>query len=127
MTKHIAVFSAQNVKEIFSGERSCDLWLSKKRIAPFGEVKIGDVVYIKTSGREISGQFLVKKVVYFEGIEKKDFEIIGSYLGGKDKAYFDGKIQAKFATLIFIDRVEQFITSPIRYPKSDSRAWAVVR
>jgi hypothetical protein len=127
MGKHIAVFSAATVKEIFSGSRSCDLWLSKKRIPPFGEVKIGDIVYIKTSGRDISGQFLVKKVIYFEGPDKKDFEVIRLYIKGLDSAYFDGKLQAKYATLIFIDRIEQFITSPIKYSKSDSRAWVVVK
>lgn len=126
MSRHIAIFTKEAVQGIISGKKSFDVWFSKKRIPPFGEVKVGDTVFIKSPGRDISGQFLVKKVIYFEGLEQKDFEIIKKLGKGLDIEYFETRLDSKFATVVFIDRVEQFITSPIRYPKSDSRAWVVL-
>ncbi len=120
MKKHLAIFSSDSVKQIFSGSKIIEAWFSKKRILPFGQVSVGDLVYIKPSGKEIAGQFIVKKVLFFEGLDSEDFKLIEQFTGKKMVVGF------KFASLIWLDRVEQFITSPIKLDKHDQRGWMIL-
>lgn len=121
MRKHLAVFSKLTVEEIFSGDQQVLVWFSQKRIAPFGQVKVGEIVFIKPSGEEIKGQFLVKKIVYFEGLDEESWKMI-DLLIAQNPIHRD----IKYATLLWIDRVEQFIAAPIKLTKSDQRRWVVL-
>jgi hypothetical protein len=134
MKKHLAIFSQSAVKEIFAGKKIVETRFSQKRIAPFAQVSAGDLVYIKPSGEDIAGQFLVSKVIFFDNLDELDWQFIKSHyqkylsLGSKelDFAYFQQKVEAKFGTIIFINRVEQFIVSPIKIEKKDKRGWVVL-
>lgn len=134
MSKHLAIFSEPAIVAIFSGKKRIESRFSQKRISPFGQVKVGDIVYIKPPGKEIVGQFRVKKVLSFEGLDKDDWKFISTNYGEEislgtkkaDKEFFDAHKSSKFGTLIFIDQLEQFITSPIRIRKSDLRGWVVL-
>lgn len=134
MKKHLAIFAPLVIQQIFQGKKTIETRFSQKRIAPFGQVNIGDIIYIKPPGEDIKGQFLVKKVISIEGVTSKDIENIRTEYGDKislgseesDQKFFKNHKDAKFATLIFIDGVEQLITSPIKYTKKDLRGWAVL-
>lgn len=134
MRRHLAIFSLQVAQEIIAGRKTVETRFSLKRISPFGEISSGDIVYIKPPGKPILGQFLVKKVILFENLNKDDWDLIKNYYGEKlslgsievDQKYFKEKAEAKYGTVIFIDQVEQFITEPITYKKNDKRAWVVL-
>ncbi len=134
MAKHLAIFSEDAIKAIFSGQKKIESRFSQKRIAPFGEVKVGDIIYIKPPGKEVVGQFKARKVLSFEGLDKDDWEFIRTNygklisLGTKkaDKEFFDKHKLSKFGTLIFLGSLEQFITSPVKIRKSDLRGWVVL-
>src|SRR5438105_3894916 len=114
MRKHLAIFAPEVVKEIFSGKKIIETRFSQKRIAPFGEVSVGDVVYIKPAGDEIKGQFLVKKVIFFEGLDAKDWQLIQkNYILTSQDLVLRAQ-NARYGTVIFIDRVEKFITPPVK-------------
>lgn len=134
MHKHLAIFSESAVKAILSGSKTIESRFSQKRIPPFGQVNIGDIVYIKPSGRDIVGQFKVKKVISFEGLEENDRQMIRREFGRqislgsteKDNQFFNSHSASNYCTLISIERVEQFITSPLKFKKSDQRGWVVL-
>lgn len=134
MRKHLAIFSESSIKAILSGRKTIESRFSQKRISPFGQISIGDVVYIKPSGRDVVGQFKVRKVISFDGLEEKDWQLIKSSfgqqlsLGSKEEedSFFSNHQTAHYGTLIFIDKVEQFITSPIKIKKIDQRGWMVM-
>lgn len=134
MTKHLAIFTPQVIQEIISGRKTVESRFSVKKILPFLAVSSGDIIYIKPSGKPVLGQFLVKKVIFFENLEREDWDLIKTQYGDKlslgsdeaDNRYFKDHRFAKYGSLIFIDRVEQFITSPITYSKSDRRSWVVL-
>lgn len=119
---------------ILSGKKTIETRFSKNRIAPFGEVGIGDIVYMKLPGKEIIGQFRVKKVFNYEGLELVDVDKIFSDFSAQvsvgdtleDAKYHQEKRKSSFGTLIFIGESERFITSPIRIKKKDQRGWAVL-
>lgn len=134
MKKHLAIFNPQAIAQIFKGKKTIETRFSMRRIAPFGLISRGDLVYIKPPGQEIVGQFTGKKVIFFEGLEQKDWEFIKKEYGQKmsfgskkeDQKFFKSKQKAQFGTLIFIDKIEQFITSPIKVSKKDLRGWVVL-
>lgn len=134
MKKHLAIFNPSAIKQIFSGKKKVESRFSQKKIAPFGFVSSSDLVYIKPPGKEVVGQFFVKKVVYFDGLEESDWQMIekkfGPKLGLGEKSetdkFFKIHQNAHYATIIYIDRVEQFITSPIKISKKDLRGWVVL-
>jgi predicted transcriptional regulator len=134
MRRHLAIFDPEAIQEILKGHKTIESRFSQKKIAPFGEVESGDWVYIKPPGKEVVGRFKVKKVHSFEKLDKEDWDLIKRSYGPRltlgsrrlDKQFLDGHLNAKYGTIIFIDSVEQFITSPIKISKSDLRGWMVL-
>lgn len=125
MKKHLGIFASEAVKKIFDGKKRVEIRLSRRKIPPFGKVSVGDTVYIKPSGQDIAGQFKVIKVIYIEGFESSDLKSLGK-LDASDKKYLNSKEKINFATIIYFDQIEQFITSPIRVEKKDLRGWVVI-
>ena len=134
MQNHLAIFTRDALDQIFSGQKSVESRFSKKRLAPFGQVNAGDKVFMKQSGKDICGQFTVKKVLSFDNLDKEDWQLIkvnfwphiSFGIEELDKVFLKEHQTAKFGTLIFIEQVEQLITSPFTYRKSDRRGWVVL-
>lgn len=116
MQKHLAIFNKDTIAQIFSGKKQIETRFSQKRIAPYGAVSVGDTIYIKPPGQEIVGQFSVKKVIYMESFEVGDIEQFSQ----------NYRKTARFATIIFMDNIEQFLTSPIKIPKKNLSGWMVL-
>ena len=117
------------IEAILGGVKTMETRFSLHKIAPFGQIGVGDVVYMKSPGGEIVGQFKVKKVIFFEGLELGDLDKLSDLYKKEISAggvYWEKKKDAKFGTLIFISESERFITSPIKIKKSDQRGWMVL-
>ena len=134
MKAHLAIFSKEVISQIIHGTKTVESRFSKHRISPFGEVDVGDHIYMKVSGGDVVGRFVAKKVIYFENLEEKDWQVIKTAYGksiswGDSKQldkFFKEKSQSSYGTLIFIDQVEQFIASPIKIEKKDRRGWVLI-
>lgn len=132
--KHLAIFNHRAIEQIFKGEKTVESRFSQRKIAPFGVISRGDLVYIKPPGEEIVGEFRVGKVIFLDGITDEDWKFIKLNFGKKlsfgnkvlDGEYFDDHSRAQYGTIIFMDQVEQFITSPIKVNKKDLRGWVVL-
>ncbi len=130
----MAILSKEGVEAIFNGTKTIESRFSKNRIAPFGLIQRGDLVYLKVSGGEVVGQFSVKAVISFEGLSKDDWQLIIEKYWSKislgsnasDQIFLEAHQKSIFGTLIFIDKLERFITSPIKFKKSDQRGWMVL-
>ncbi len=134
MKKHLAILTRPAIKAVISGEKTVEIRFSKKKISPFGEVNTGDIVYMKPPGEDLTGQFEVTKVIMLDGIDQTDWDWIKDQFMEKmslgsvaeAKNYFKIHQGSKYATIMFIGSVEQFITSPIRIIKRDLRGWLVI-
>src|SRR3989338_7033481 len=127
--KHLAIFKGEGVGLILNGKKTVESRFSKRKNPPFGQISAGDMVYIKPSGKDIIGQFRVKKVIFFDGLDIRDFRELREKYGVKlavGEDYWKGKESSRYGTLIFIGEVNTFITSPIKYPKKDLRGWVVL-
>lgn len=127
--RHLAIFSGNTAELILQGKKTIESRFSKLRIAPFGVVSTGDLVYIKPSGEEIIGQFRVKKVISYDGLTTEDMLSLRKEFGAQvmaDEDYWKGRMGSRYGTLIFIGDSARFITSPIRLTKKDLRGWVVL-
>lgn len=129
MKKHLALFSGDLAEKILSGEKSIESRFSKAKIAPFARISSGDLVYIKPVGKEIIGQFRVKKVIFYDGLTKKDLEEIRQKYKSElavDLTFWLEKEGCSYASLIFIGQTERFLTAPVKINKKDRRGWLVI-
>lgn len=127
--KHLAIFKGNGAELILNGKKIIESRFSKNKIPPFGVISSGDLVYIKVSGGEIIGQFRVQKVIFYDGLDIRDIRGIREKYGKQlavDEAYWKGKADAKFGSLIFIGQSVRFLTSPIKLKKKDLRGWVVL-
>ncbi len=129
MKKHLAIFSGNNAELILNGQKTIETRFSKSKIVPFGGVSAGDIVYVKPAGGDIIGQFRVKKVISYDGLDYEDLINIEKIYNSQilsDQKYWQQKKDSKYGTLIFIEACTRFITSPIKVPKRDQRGWMVL-
>lgn len=128
--KHLAIFNGNSAEDILSGKKTIETRFSKSKIAPFAQVCAGDLIYIKPSGKDLIGQFKVEKVIFWDGLDKKDMQKIKQDYGKEimaDESYWKSKLDSKYGTLIFIGQTNRFITSPINFSKKDLRGWVVLK
>jgi len=128
MTKHLAIFKPEDAAKIFSGVKKIEGRFSQIKIAPYGKVSAGDIVFVKISGEKIVGQFLVDRVFYFDHPKAEELEAIKKkYCRGfsLSKAYWLEREKVNFATLMFIKSVTKFIIPP-QIKKKDLRPWVVL-
>ena len=114
---------------ILTGAKTIETRFSKVKLVPFGIVSTGDLVYIKPSGKDIIGEFRVKKVIFFDGLTSEDLVLIKKQYGMEitaDETYWERKSSANYGSLIFISQCTPFITSPLKITKKDLRGWVVL-
>lgn len=130
MKKHLAIFSQNYSEQILNGEKVVESRFSKLKIPPFGQVSVGDIVYIKPAGEDIIGQFRVNKVINFEGFSYPEvlnlLKITNFDTAVQENVFLDKVKGCKYITIIYIGECTRFITSPIKIPKKDKRAWVVL-
>lgn len=129
MKKHLVIFTGDLAEKILTGVKTIESRFSKAKIAPFGLVSAGDIVYIKPTGKDIVGQFEVDKVIFYDGLTVPDIEKIKLEYGDKIAAngdFWQDKRTSKYASLIFIKQSTRFLVSPIKIEKKDQRGWIVL-
>ncbi|MBU1000886.1 ASCH domain-containing protein [Patescibacteria group bacterium] len=129
MTKHLAIFKGGAGELILSGRKTIESRFSKVKNPPFGMISNGDLVYIKPSGKEIIGEFRVKKVIFFDTLDACDINDLEKRYGKElavESEYWKKAAKARFGTLIFIGDSSRFITAPVKVKKTDLRGWVVL-
>ena len=129
MKKHLAIFKGEAGEAILTGKKTIESRFSRVKNPPFGLISSGDLVYIKPSGKDIIGQFRVKKVIFYDNLDLGDFRDLRERYGKElavDGDYWKKVSAARFGTFIFIGDSSRFITSPVKIKKSDLRGWVVL-
>ena len=127
--KHLAIFKGLAGELILTGKKRVESRFARVKNPPFGLISSGDLVYIKPSGKDIIGEFRVKKVIFFDGLTPQDLARIRKEYGqdlAVDKTYWSNRSNCKYGTLIFIGDSSRFITSPVKPFKKDLRGWVVL-
>lgn len=126
--KHLAIFDAETVRQIFSGKKKLEGRFSKIKIAPFLQVSAGDVVLMKISGEKIVGEFLVDRVFHYDHPTQEEVDYLKRKYGrdlALPQSFWLSHEKTNFVTLMFIGKVSTFIIAP-EVAKKDLRPWVVL-
>jgi ASC-1-like (ASCH) protein len=113
--EHIAIMDEITINKILTGQKIIESRFSKNKIAPFNNIKKGEIVFLKKSGGDVLAYFEVDNVVFFEDLDKEKVKNIKEKYSECINAPLDfwiSKMDSKYATLIFIknpQKIEQFV------------------
>lgn len=118
------------IELMLNGVKTVDVKLYYNRIAPYGYVKAGDMMYIKVSSGPIVGRVRIPQVKYYEISNHRD--IFNILLDIQDRVGLENREaaqrmyektkSARYVTVFEIDKPER-AAHPYRILKSDRRVW----
>lgn len=127
MKKHLAIFPKDYIVKILNHEKTIESRFSKVKCAPYQQVEIGDVIFLKEQSGPILGQAKVKDVIYFSDLTQAKVMTIKSQYNDRlaaDEKFWQIKKHARYATLMFLEEVKKL--PPQKYEKRDRRGWVVL-
>ncbi|USN99499.1 MAG: ASCH domain-containing protein [Phycisphaeraceae bacterium] len=129
MRFHIAVVHRRYLELILSGVKTAEARLGKTRREPYASLREGEPVFFKQAGGPIRARAVASRVHRFELTDSGDLDRVRRRferrLGGPSP-YWAERAEARFATIIELDRVEPIDAAPAWYRPTNTRsAWRV--
>jgi hypothetical protein len=125
---HLAILAEPFLGLLLRGIKTIESRFSVNRCAPWGCVRIGDVVLVKGVGWPVVGAFHVSSLASFDIRTKALASIREQFAEGicaTDQAFWDSKAKSRYVTLMGVGRVT--VLAPIQVTKTDRRGWVVLR
>ena len=126
---HVAILKRAYANLVLEGRKVIESRLSLRGGAPFGSAFEGDRIFIKVSGGAIVGTGVIERALHVSGLTPRDVTSLrrryDHLILGTDE-YWASKSLARFATLLWLGRVEacergpNFRSWPMYAPR---RAW----
>lgn len=125
--KHIAILRQPFFNMVLCGEKTIESRWSMNKIAPYNKVKVGDVIYLKETGKAVTASAKVKRVKYYNLTPEKVEEIrvkFGKEIGTDKFEDWQSTLQKKYCTLIWLEDVK--CIEPMKVPRSNGTGWLVI-
>lgn len=133
---HVAIMKKEweLLPKILSGEKKIESRWSRRRVAPWGKIEVGETIYFKDSGEPVTAKATVEKVLAFEGLTpakvrellERYGEADGSHRPEIDK-FYDLFKDKKYCLFIFLGNPQKI--APFRVSKQGfglQAAWLCV-
>ena len=133
MTQHLAIYSRNRSRDyielMLSGEKTKDVKLFNKRIAPYNKLEVGDRLFIKESSGPVVGTFEIGEVSHLEFATSEEIhellktiylEVGMLSLEQVERMYIKNDY-AKYGTVFTIKNPTRL--PPLNIFKRDRRAW----
>jgi ASC-1-like (ASCH) protein len=109
---HLAILAKKRnlLSKILSGEKTIESRWYKFKRTPYKSINEGDTVYFKDSGEPVTLKATVKKVLFYDTVDKSVFNDIISKYGKQiciNDSYWDFVKDKQYVTLIFLKDVLQ--------------------
>lgn len=123
---HIAILKQPFFDMVLNGEKTIESRWSMNRIAPYGKVSKGDLIFLKESGKQVTATARVADVKYFR-LDPGEADEIRAKWGkeiGTDKfENWESIREKRFCTLIWLSDVTKI--RPIIVPRSHGAGWII--
>ncbi|WP_322490089.1 ASCH domain-containing protein [Chloroflexus sp.] len=126
-TLHLAILREPYLSRILAGRKRIESRFRRDRRAPFGQVKVGDLVLLKRAGGPLAGLALVTDAISRELIPTEMDELRAAYatdLVIDDPQFWTLHAQDCYVTLIWLD--DTYPLPAIPFPRRDRRGWVVM-
>lgn len=124
---HVAIMTEPYLSKVLSGEKYIESRLTKVNIPPFERASAGDVVLFKRSGGAILAMTLVERVKFEHLTPRKGpCSLAERYSDGLgyEPGYVETKMQAKFASLLWLGEVRNLPATSLE--KHGRQAWVTL-
>lgn len=124
---HLVVMNEPYLSLLLEGRKTVESRFSRRRVAPFGEVKAGDVLLLKSQGGPVVA---IAEAAHAESfrLDPSAWEMLknryAQSLCAQGQAFWEERAEARYATLIRIAASE--LIAPFIIEKRDRRAWVVL-
>jgi len=128
VTVHLAVFVEPYLQYIIEGKKTVESRFSVNRTPPYGNVKDGDVIFLKKAGGPVTGICKVTNVWNYQLDPESLNELRSEFaaaLCAQDPEFWAVRSEASYATLMRIDNVRSLI--PFSVDKRDQRGWVILK
>jgi hypothetical protein len=122
---HVAILHRRYLSLVLDGAKTVEARLLRVRCAPFGRVSAGERVYLKRSGGPYAAAARARRVDHLEGLTPRAVRQLRdrwNHLVRGDDQFWRAAADARYATLVWLDRVRPVTTGP-RTPASNRRGW----
>lgn len=124
---HLVILKKPYLDAILTGRKTIESRFTRTRRAAFGQVSVGDKLFLKVSSGPVCAAAAVQAVKNFENLTPKQIiEIKQQYnqqICGSDE-YWQSKMDCKFGFLIWLEDIRPI--KPVQINKKDWRAWVVL-
>ena len=124
---HLAILKRPYLDAILAGTKTIESRLTKTRRVPFGQIKAGDIIYLKVSSGPVVATAKVTAVKQFENLKPKQVLALklqyNDCIKGSDE-YWQSKIDSRFGLLVWLTKIERI--EPVMITKKDWRAWVIL-
>ncbi|MFQ6013896.1 MAG: hypothetical protein ACE5NP_00455 [Anaerolineae bacterium] len=127
MTVHLAIFRQPYLDLLLSGEKTADVRLSKKRLAPFGQIEKGDTVLLKLTSGPVLGRATVDEAQFFPDLTPETINTLRSRYNSQlcfTDDFWKQYRDARYGTLIFFTDVER--VQPLHIWSKGRSGWRVL-
>jgi len=126
---HLGIFTEPPyITWILDGKKTIEGRWSVNKVAPFGTVKQGDIVFMKRSSGPVEGYFTVKHVMgtTLDPARLASIQLEhGAGLAVNDPSFWDDRKKDRYASLLWIASPRRCV--PFAVEKLDRRAWIVLK
>lgn len=113
---HVAIVMTEYAEAILAGRKTIEARLTRSRRVPHGRVRRGDVVLFKARGGSYRARAVVREAVTMEGLTRAGVRTIRERYDraiGATPEFWRLKRNARFATLVSLERVERIESGPV--------------
>ena len=124
---HLVILKKQYLDLILSGEKTLESRFTRTKRPPFGQVRIGDTLFLKVSSGPVCAVATAGAVKEFTELTPKQITTIKQRYNRLIKGieqYWQGKADCKFGLLVWLKDVRPI--EPVRICKRDWRGWVVL-
>ena len=125
--QHIAILRKKYYDMVISGEKTIESRFSMNKIAPYNKINVGDILWIKETGKDVTLKVIVDKVKFYEltpEIVEKIRINYGKEIGTDKPQDWTSTLQKKYGTLIWLKNIERI--EPKKVKRSNGAGWIVV-
>jgi hypothetical protein len=123
---HIAVMHEPFLSYVLNGQKRVESRFSRTRVAPYGQVRRGDVLLLKELSGPVSGLAEVAHVDSY-ALDPTVWTMLHDRFASAlcaDEAFWEQRRDARFATLMSLGAVTSI--APVLVDKHDRRGWVVL-
>lgn len=122
--KHLVILKQPYFNMILSGEKTIESRWSVHKIAPYNKVKIGDILYLKETGKNVYYKAICSDVKFFEITHEVINMIKEKYGDGIKMRDYSDCYNKKYCSLIWISNIEKI--EEMKVKRSNGAGWIIM-